>query len=150
MSHCLCISLCLQHLSRHQEGVWDVYGMDTFILKAVSESVAGPLTHIINSSQSQGRFPESWKFAAVVPVFKGGDPFLTPNYRPINILPTVSKVLKNWLLNKSSTTSRIASVNYIQCNPGSELTTLQKLPLATLLKESSHPCTGGTVGGCLP
>ena len=72
----------------------DVYGMDTFILKEVSPSIVGPLTHIINTSLSQGRFPKSWKSAAVVPVFKDGNPCLTSTYRPISILPTVSKVFE--------------------------------------------------------
>ncbi len=48
--------------------------------------------HINNTSLSQGRFPESWKPAAAVPILKGGDPPLTSNYRPVSILPTVSKV----------------------------------------------------------
>ncbi len=58
--------------------------MDTLMLKEISLSGDGPLTHIITSL--------SWKPAAVFPIFKGGDPLLTSIYRPISILPTVSKV----------------------------------------------------------
>ena len=34
------------------------------------------------------------KPAVVVPLFKGGDPVMTSNYRPISILPMVSKVFE--------------------------------------------------------
>ena len=89
-----CNQLLLLFTSLKASRAKDVYGMDTFILKEVSPSIVGPLTHIINTSLSQGRFPKSWKSAAVVPVFKGGNPCLTSNYRPISILPTVSKVFE--------------------------------------------------------
>lgn len=72
----------------------DVYGMDTLMLKQIGQSIKGPLTHIINVSLDQGKFPESWKIASVIPIFKGGNSLLTSNYRPISILPTVSKVFE--------------------------------------------------------
>lgn len=50
----------------------DVYGMDTVMLKEIN-SIVTPLTHIINISLAQGRFPDSWKPAVVAPIFKGGD-----------------------------------------------------------------------------
>ncbi len=41
-----------------------------------------------------GVFPESWKHALVIPLFKYGDPDVVSNYRPISILPIVSKILE--------------------------------------------------------
>jgi len=77
----------------------DVYGMDSLMLKEINSSIVTPLTHIINISLAQGRFPNSWKPAVVAPIFKGGDPLLTSNYRPISIVPIVSKISEK-LINK--------------------------------------------------
>ena len=41
-----------------------------------------------------GVFPEVWKLAKVVALFKGGDKTLKDNYRPISILPTISKIIE--------------------------------------------------------
>ncbi len=60
----------------------DIYGIDTLLLKQISSSIVNPVTHIINSSLDQGRFPTSWKPMVVAPIFKGGNPRLTSNYRP--------------------------------------------------------------------
>ena len=41
------------------------------------------------------KFPTKWKIAKVVPLFKGkGSKFDTKNYRPVAILPILSKVLE--------------------------------------------------------
>lgn len=42
-----------------------------------------------------GKFPEMWKQARVVPIFKSGAADQVGNYRPINILPFFSKILEN-------------------------------------------------------
>jgi hypothetical protein len=39
-------------------------------------------------------FPQEWKTAKVVPVFKKGDPTLQNNYRPISLLCCISKLLE--------------------------------------------------------
>jgi len=70
----------------------DIFDMDTVMLKALSASVTPPITKIINLSNSQNLFPSMWKPAVVIPVFKSGDPHPMSNYRPISILPTVSKI----------------------------------------------------------
>ena len=53
-----------------------------------------PITHIVNISFSQGIFPKHWKPAVVVPIFKSADPHSVSNYRPISILPVMSKVIE--------------------------------------------------------
>ena len=52
------------------------------------------LTCIVNTSLVTGVFPESWKHALVVPLYKNGDPDIVNNYRPVSILPVVSKILE--------------------------------------------------------
>ena len=44
-------------------------------------------------------FPEKWKIAQVTPLHKGGVRNDINNYRPISILPTLSKILKKHVAN---------------------------------------------------
>lgn len=39
-------------------------------------------------------FPDKWKIAHVIPLFKKGDKSLPSNYRPVSLLSCVSKVLE--------------------------------------------------------
>ena len=52
------------------------------------------LQYLINLSIDQNSFPNSWKSAKVVALFKNGDSSDCDNYRPIFILPTASKILE--------------------------------------------------------
>lgn len=70
----------------------DIFGIDPFTLKQLAPTLTPPLTKIINQSISETVFPQIWKSAAVIPVYKNGDPFSLCNYWPISIIPTVSKV----------------------------------------------------------
>lgn len=44
------------------------------------------------------RFPSALKMAKVVPIFKTGDGCLPRNYRPIAILPVISKMFQKGLV----------------------------------------------------
>lgn len=50
------------------------------------------MTKIINLSFTQSTFPSLWKSSVVTPIFKSGDPQSVVNYRPISILPSISKI----------------------------------------------------------
>ena len=41
-----------------------------------------------------GIFPDSFKKSKITPLFKKGDQSLLLNYRPISLLPTISKVFE--------------------------------------------------------
>lgn len=41
--------------------------------------------------------PSSWKIARVIPVYKTGDEKNPENYRPISILPIISKIAEKWV-----------------------------------------------------
>ena len=43
------------------------------------------------------RFPMEWKVARVTPFFKKGQRTMLDNYRPISILPVVSKLMERIL-----------------------------------------------------
>ena len=62
--------------------------------------ITEPITFIINSCISQGVFPDKLKFACVTPLFKSGTRDDPNNYRPISILPTLSKIFERHIANQ--------------------------------------------------
>ena len=62
------------------------------IIIAGSESLAIPIRDMANTIINRGQFPESLKLAQVTPIYKKDDPFIEKNYRPVSILPTLSKL----------------------------------------------------------
>lgn len=64
------------------------------IVKKYLTSIVVPMNHICNLSFATGVFPSAFKTALVKPIFKGGDKNNISNYRPISILPTLSKILE--------------------------------------------------------
>ena len=82
----------LNHLKRNKATGVDL--LPPNLLKDCSEQIAGPLCHIINLSFQTCTVPSLWKSAKVNPVFKSGGADLVENYRPISILPILSKVLE--------------------------------------------------------
>ena len=59
-----------------------------------STFIALPLTHIINTSLVTGVVPSKFKIAKVIPIFKAGQCDDMYNYRPISILPSLSKIME--------------------------------------------------------
>ncbi len=57
---------------------------------------------MINQVLNNGIFPDKLKIAKVVPIFKKGDCALTNNYRPISLLPVLSKVIEKITYNQLS------------------------------------------------
>ena len=49
---------------------------------------------IINQSLTTGVFPDKLKIAKVIPLYKKGDDRILDNYRPISLLPSISKVFE--------------------------------------------------------
>ena len=77
-------------------------GLDAFpygMLKDAASVLAPPLAFLINLSLQTGTVPSSWKAAKVIPLFKNGSRTDIDNYRPISILPVMSKILKNSCIN---------------------------------------------------
>ena len=64
------------------------------LLKDSAEIIAAPLTYIVNLSLSTGVFPKQWKRAKIIPVFKSGSATDFDSYRPITVLPVISKVME--------------------------------------------------------
>ena len=68
--------------------------IDTFIVKLIKQQIVPAVTHIINLSIQTSTFPSSWKYSKIIPLFKKDDPLEPKSYRPVAILPIISKVLE--------------------------------------------------------
>ena len=56
--------------------------------------LAPSLSEIFNLSMSKGLFPNDWKIARVAPIYKDGPTDVDSNYRPISVLPVVSRLFE--------------------------------------------------------
>jgi hypothetical protein len=77
-------------------GAIGVDGIPVSVLKKGAESPTGPISHVINRSLATGTVPTGLKTAIVIPVFKGGgkDRSDPGSYRPVSLLPAISKAFK--------------------------------------------------------
>ena len=64
------------------------------LLKHLAPIISPIISTIINQSLFTGIFPKSLKLAKVLPLYKKEDPHLFGNYRPISLLPTISKLFE--------------------------------------------------------
>ena len=64
----------------------------TKFIKLVPDHLASPLTHILNTCISKLDFPTLWKVARISPIPKVGEPQANDDFRPVFILPVLSKV----------------------------------------------------------
>ena len=64
------------------------------LLKGCAKNISEPLCYIMNLSIKTSIVPNIWKSAKVVPIFKSGNHDLPENYRPISVLPVLSKVFE--------------------------------------------------------
>ena len=64
------------------------------LLKLAAPFISGEITYICNHSITNSVFPSKWKEAKVTPLHKNGPHEEINNYRPISVLPVLSKVLE--------------------------------------------------------
>ena len=70
-------------------------------IKVIKYELAKPLTLITNQVLSSGIFPDKLKIAKVIPIFKKGDDTDVNNYRPISLLPAISKITEKVIYNQT-------------------------------------------------
>ena len=63
-------------------------------MKQLSDIIASPLAELINKSFQSGIFPDIFKIAKVIPIFKSESRVLCNNYRPISLLSNISKLIE--------------------------------------------------------
>ena len=69
-------------------------GISAKIMKLSYEHILKPLTNVINFCYSENIFPDRMKIAQVVPLHKKNSILEKGNYRPVSILPTLSKIFE--------------------------------------------------------
>lgn len=69
-------------------------GISSFFLKLATPYIAESLAYIYNLCILNGTFPEDWKIAKVTPIPKSKDLDDPGNFRPISLLPTLSKPIE--------------------------------------------------------
>ena len=69
-------------------------GIDAKILKLSAPVITDTLTYIYNRCLDNKCFPNNLKQAKIIPIYKAGDKSEPSNYRPISILPVLSKPLE--------------------------------------------------------
>jgi len=78
-------------------------GLDDLNPKVIKQTISllvHPLSHIFNLSLQSGIVPSKLKIAKVSPIYKKDDPFQFSNYRPISVLPCLSKILERLVYNR--------------------------------------------------
>ena len=67
------------------------------IIKKAAPIISDSLTLIFNQAITLSSFPDEWKMAKVVPLYKNGQRNIPGNYRPISVLPAISKIMERIL-----------------------------------------------------
>lgn len=75
-------------------------GISNKMLKYIKNEVSGAITLITNQMIYHGIFPDSLKISKVLPIYKKGDASNMSNYRPISLLPTISKIFERVIYNQ--------------------------------------------------
>ncbi len=66
-------------------------GITSRIVKAAGPSLFPVILHLVNLS-IKTTYPTPWKSGCITPIYKEGDKTNPSNYRPISIMPSVSKI----------------------------------------------------------
>lgn len=83
-----------QEINNKNSSGWD--GISIKILANLPVSALTTLADCINASFLSGKFPDLLKRAIVIPIFKQGED-TAANYRPISLLPSLSKIIERLL-----------------------------------------------------
>ena len=67
-------------------------GVSGWTLKECKEQLIQPIWEVITTSIEEGRVPQEWKRANIVPIYKRGKKTDPLNYRPVSLTSVVSKI----------------------------------------------------------
>ena len=76
------------------------YDISNKILKYIKHNIIKPLALIINQMLYTGIFPNALKISKTIPLFRKGDASNMSDYKPISLLPTISKVFEHVIYNQ--------------------------------------------------
>ena len=75
-------------------------GISSYFLKMAMPYIEDSLVYLFNTSLERSQFPDPWKTARVSPIFKDGGKTEKSNYRPISVLPVVSRRFEKLVFNQ--------------------------------------------------
>ena len=70
------------------------------LLRQTKDSITESLTIIVSQMLKTGTFPELLKASNVIHIYKKGDNSNLSNYKPIALLPSISKIFENPILTR--------------------------------------------------
>ena len=72
----------------------------SYFLKLATPYIENALVFMFNTSLETSQFPDCWKNARITPIFKEGDRAERSNYRPISVLPVISRLFEKLVFNQ--------------------------------------------------
>lgn len=75
-------------------------GISARFLKDSSDVIVTPMSYIINLSLELSEVPSDFKVAKVIPLYKKGEKSYEGNFRPVSILPVISKIFERVVYNQ--------------------------------------------------
>ncbi|KAJ4430427.1 hypothetical protein ANN_22643 [Periplaneta americana] len=85
----------MKTLRRMKSKAQGIDNINITLLYKIIDVILPTVTHIFNASIMTGSYPSLWKMALVKPLPKSNTPSTVNQYRPISILPTLSKALEH-------------------------------------------------------
>ena len=95
-----CDTVILVISSLKESNAYGSDGIPLLFIKDALYMILFYITIIVNTSIVTHVYPEPWKNPHVVPLFKSGDKDEISNYRPISLLPVLSKILEKIVANQ--------------------------------------------------
>lgn len=74
--------------------------LSTHIIKACADILSPIIAHLINTSFFAEEYPEKLKFSIVKPIYKNNNKQDLNNYRPVTLIPIISKVFERAMYNR--------------------------------------------------
>ena len=66
--------------------------ISSWLIKQLSDAISEPLATLIIKSMETGCMPDALKIAKIIPIFKSKETDQFKNYRPMSLLPSISKI----------------------------------------------------------
>lgn len=78
----------------------DIWGLSVHVLSSIVSMLAPQLANIFNECTARGVFPDLMKVSKIIPLHKNGSKSDPNNFRPISILPSLSKIFEKVILDQ--------------------------------------------------
>ena len=86
--------------------------LSSILIKKIKSPLIKPLVFLINQSLNSGVFPEALKVAQILPIYKKDNEHQISNYRPISLLPILSKIFEKVIFKQLHTFFKDNNVYY--------------------------------------